>query len=95
MNRSPDMIRISCFLTLAVVASGLPGRPIAADEAAGSLGAYRQELEAFRKEFGGVRHLPDVRFFLFGMGAPPSFCTSPACSWRCPGGKSSGVVGDW
>ena len=32
------------------------------------LTAYRTELDSFRKEFGGVRDLPDVRFFLFGMG---------------------------
>jgi hypothetical protein len=30
--------------------------------------AYRAELAAFRREFGGARPLPDVRFFLFGMG---------------------------
>ena len=32
------------------------------------LTAYRAELDAFRKEYGGTRDLPDVRFFLFGMG---------------------------
>ena len=32
------------------------------------LAAYRAELDRFRKEFGGVRDLPDTRFFLFGMG---------------------------
>lgn len=29
---------------------------------------YRAELNAFRSEFGGSRDLPDVKFFLFGMG---------------------------
>ncbi len=33
-----------------------------------TLTAYRAELTAFRGEFGGSRALPDVRFFLFGMG---------------------------
>lgn len=33
-----------------------------------SLAVYRAELDAFRKEFGSARELPDVRFFLFGMG---------------------------
>jgi len=32
------------------------------------LAAYRAELDAFRSEYGGTRELPDVRFFLFGMG---------------------------
>jgi hypothetical protein len=36
--------------------------------AAESLSRYRAELSAFRQEFGGERNLPDVRFFLFGMG---------------------------
>ena len=35
---------------------------------AATLTAYRTELTAFRDEFGGSRALPDVRFFLFGMG---------------------------
>ena len=33
-----------------------------------SLAAYRAELDAFRSEYGGARDLPNVRFFLFGMG---------------------------
>jgi hypothetical protein len=32
------------------------------------LATYRTELQAFRREYGGARELPDVRFFLFGMG---------------------------
>ncbi len=35
---------------------------------AATLRVYRAELTAFRGEFGGARALPDVRFFLFGMG---------------------------
>lgn len=38
-----------------------------------TLAAYRAELDAFRAEFGGSRELPDVRFFLFGMGQRPKF----------------------
>jgi hypothetical protein len=32
------------------------------------LAGYRAELEKFRLEFGGHVEMPDVRFFLFGMG---------------------------
>lgn len=32
------------------------------------LSEYRAELDAFRLAFGGARALPDVSFFLFGMG---------------------------
>ena len=32
---------------------------------------YRVELDALRRQFGGSRRLPDVRFFLFGMGSRP------------------------
>ncbi len=37
------------------------------------LAEYRAELAEFRKTFGGVRDLPDVRFFLFGMGQRAKF----------------------
>lgn len=37
------------------------------------LGAYRAELVEFRQTFGGARDLPDVRFFLFGMGQRAKF----------------------
>lgn len=33
-----------------------------------SLQDYRNSLKAFRIEFGGTRDMPDVNFFLFGMG---------------------------
>jgi hypothetical protein len=33
------------------------------------LANYRAELSAFRDEYGGAVALPDVPFFLFGMGA--------------------------
>jgi hypothetical protein len=37
------------------------------------LEAYHAELDQFRSEYGGARELPDVRFFLFGMGLRPKF----------------------
>lgn len=36
-------------------------------------GGHRTDLENFRKEFGGAGVLPDVRFFLFGMGLRAKF----------------------
>jgi hypothetical protein len=42
-------------------------------EADASLARYRAELNAFRAEHGGTRSLPDIRFFLFGMGQRPKF----------------------
>ena len=33
-----------------------------------SLHRYRKSLKSFRLEFGGSREMPDVNFFLFGMG---------------------------
>jgi len=36
-----------------------------------ALNNYRQQLEKFRMEFGGVQKMPAVRFFLFGMGNRP------------------------
>lgn len=58
------------WATIAVAAIAvfpLPARG-AGDGPAERLAAYRAELAALRKEFGGARKLPDVRFFLFGMG---------------------------
>lgn len=34
----------------------------------GMLKAYQAELNRLRSEYSGVRQLPDVHFFLFGMG---------------------------
>jgi hypothetical protein len=45
----------------------------AADDPAARLAAYRGELAAFRKEYGGTRDLPDVHFYLFGMGQRTKF----------------------
>ncbi len=53
---------------IVIVSLVTPGASPAA-EPAEVLTAYRAELDAFRKEYGGARDLPDVRFFLFGMGS--------------------------
>lgn len=42
--------------------------PRSAPDPAAHLSEYRAELEQFRREYGGARALPDVSFFLFGMG---------------------------
>ena len=39
----------------------------------GRLASYRAELDEFRKEYGGARELPNVRFYLFGMGLRPKY----------------------
>ncbi|HEY6229287.1 MAG TPA: hypothetical protein VI282_19370 [Verrucomicrobiae bacterium] len=59
------MIRWFVLLLVAVVAQGATVES--------KLEAYRAELDAFRAEYGGSRELPDVRFFLFGMGLRPKF----------------------
>ena len=38
---------------------------------ASRLVSYRDELQRFRSEFGGAKHLPGEPFFLFGMGLRP------------------------
>jgi len=61
-------------------------------EPAESLVAYRADLDAFRKDYGGSRELPDVRFFLFGMGRRAKFIYRDGrlVSW-----PSGAVVGEW
>ncbi len=48
---------------------------------------YRHELEGFRAEFGGVRNLPDVRFFLFGMGPRTKLLYKSGMLVAVPAGK--------
>ncbi|NWG75479.1 MAG: hypothetical protein HXY24_12860 [Rubrivivax sp.] len=43
--------------------------PVEVDVARGALVRYRTELDKFRKEFVVSDRVPDVPFFLFGMGA--------------------------
>lgn len=60
--------------TKAEYAAVFPRLTLTGPEAAGrALARYRAELTAFRREYGGVRELPDVRFFLFGMGHRAKF----------------------
>lgn len=56
------------------------------------LAAYRAELDAFRREFGGARELPDVRFFLFGMGPRAKFIYRDG---RLREARSGHVVRQW
>jgi hypothetical protein len=63
------LARIVCVLALllAIAAPSLVRGAPPTPEA--SLAVYRAELNKFRAEFGGeARELPNVRFFLFGMG---------------------------
>jgi hypothetical protein len=53
---------LSLILFLPVNSSGYSENPEK------SLKNYRDNLQAFRLEFGGSREMPDVNFFLFGMG---------------------------
>ena len=63
------MFRPLALLTLAAVLLVATATDAAAQTSpAERLTAYRAELDVFRKEYGGARALPDVRFFLFGMG---------------------------
>ncbi len=55
----------ACFLT-ALLAVVLPTH---AAEPAQALADYRAELNTCRQEHGGSSEIPDVKFFLFGMGA--------------------------
>ncbi len=51
------------------------------------LAEYRKELDAFRAAFGGVRSLPDVPFFLFGLGARPKLIYKAGTLVGWPDGK--------
>lgn len=64
----------------------------AADDPAVTLAAYRAELTAFRREFGGSRELPDVRFFLFGMGQRGKFLYRDG---RLTDARSGKLVREW
>jgi hypothetical protein len=61
------MMRWLSFLSFAV-AVAVKGATIET-----KLDQYRAELNEFRAEYGGSRELPNVPFFLFGMGQRPKF----------------------
>ena len=52
------------------------------------LSEYREELNRFRREYGGTRSLPDVRFFLFGMGSRRNCSTSSGALIDAISGKT-------
>lgn len=62
------MLTIRALLFTALVYLVLPGG-LWGETPADALANYREELAQCRQSHGGVRELPDVRFFLFGMGA--------------------------
>ena len=51
-------------MPLMIVATSVRGQGYAD----ASISSYRRELDSFRADFGGTQTLPDVAFFLFGMG---------------------------
>lgn len=57
-----------------------------------ALAEYRAELEAFRREFAVSERVPDVPFFLFGMGARAKHWYQGGCLREVPGGR---VVRRW
>lgn len=59
------LLLLSSLLTVTVLAEE--------DIAEKELAAYRAELEQCRQEHGGSYDVPDVKFFLFGMGARAKF----------------------
>ena len=79
------------FVFAAALAVTLPPAP-ARDGPAERLTAYRAELDGFRKEYGGVRALPDVRFFLFGMGLRTKLIYRDG---RLLDARTGGVVREW
>jgi hypothetical protein len=52
-----------------VLSLALPHLLVAADSPEVNLATYRAELTACRAAHGGSYDVPDVKFFLFGMGA--------------------------
>lgn len=67
------MLGASCVLWLFASVAATPAianePPGQVTEEGRALTRYRAELDAFRAEYGGSRHLPDVTFFQFGMGS--------------------------
>lgn len=57
-----------------------------------ALNLYHSQLEKFREEFGGTYHLPDVSFFLFGMGNSEKYLYK---SGKLINSNSGEIVYDW
>jgi len=64
-----NRIRTSLVLCIAAILLRCDAEPRAFRGAEASLRVYRAELESLRRFCGGVREMPDVHFYLFGMGA--------------------------
>ena len=70
----------------AAEANPMPTGAVPASLAGRSLMRYRADLEAFRREFGGVREMPDVPFFQFGMGLRSKYLFKNGVLTRAPKG---------
>lgn len=70
----------------AAEANPMPTGDVPASLAGRSLMRYRADLEAFRREFGGVREMPDVPFFQFGMGLRSKYLFKNGVLTRVPRG---------
>jgi hypothetical protein len=63
-----DLVR-TCALRILLCASlAAVAAAFASENASPPLAEYRAQLEQLRREFGGSKAMPDVPFFLFGMG---------------------------
>lgn len=56
------------------------------------LNDYIAELETLRKEFGGIRDMPNVPFFLFGMGNRTKYLYKDGALTKLSNGE---IVGQW
>ncbi len=61
--------------------------PAQGTEEGRALTHYRAELDAFRAEYGGSRHLPDVTFYQFGMGSRTKYLFKDGKLSEAPSGK--------
>jgi hypothetical protein len=78
------MMRCLIFLLVSAVVHGATVES--------KLDAYRAELNQFRTEYGGAREMPNVRFFLFGMGLRPKFLYRDG---RLIDLRTGVIVGQW
>ena len=51
-----------------IILYGLTPGGCTSDRSPDELKAYEDELDSLRKEFGGSKEMPDVEFYMFGMG---------------------------
>ena len=88
------MMRNEFLLSTLALTSAIALAPAVAraDSPAARLATYRAELDAFRGTFGGTRDLPDVRFFLFGMGLRAKFIYRDG---KLLDARSGAVVREW